>query len=48
VRAILVRANLTGARLEGADLSGVKGLTYDQVELADVDEGTKLPASFRY
>jgi uncharacterized protein YjbI with pentapeptide repeats len=37
-------ATLTGAHLEGANLNGVTGLTYDQVELAEIDEKTKLPA----
>lgn len=38
-------ANFTGARLEGADLASVSGLTYDQIELAEIDAHTKLPAS---
>jgi uncharacterized protein YjbI with pentapeptide repeats len=44
VRATLRGANLTGTRLEGADLSGVTGLSYDQIELAGIDQNTKLPA----
>jgi uncharacterized protein YjbI with pentapeptide repeats len=47
VRCVLRGANLTGACLEGADLSGASGLSYDQIELAEVDENTKLPQGLR-
>ncbi len=36
---------LTRARLEGADLTAVHGLAYDQIELAEIDAYTKLPVS---
>jgi hypothetical protein len=34
---------LIGTRLEGADLSGVRALTAEQIETAIVDLETKLP-----
>jgi uncharacterized protein YjbI with pentapeptide repeats len=42
----LEEANLAGARLDGAHLTEVKGLTQDQVNIACVDEETKLPEGF--
>ena len=39
----LIGADLWGARLAGADLTTVRGLTQDQVDIACVDEDTKLP-----
>jgi hypothetical protein len=38
-------ANLTGARLEGADLRFVEGLTVDEVVAARPDPTTRLPAT---
>lgn len=45
VRANVRGANFTGTRLEGADLTGAAGLTHEQLELAEIDVYTKLPAS---
>ena len=44
VRANFLRASLTGALLQGADLTAAVGLTLEQIELADIDAATKLPA----
>jgi hypothetical protein len=37
-------ANLQGAKLQGANLQEVKGLTEEQIQSAQIDENTKLPA----
>jgi uncharacterized protein YjbI with pentapeptide repeats len=42
-----VEANLSGARLNGADLSGAKHLTEGQLNVAQGDARTKLPGGLR-
>ena len=43
----LNEAKLTGAHLEGANLSKVAGLTNDQIGTAIVDSETRLPNYLR-
>ena len=43
----LTDANLAQANLTGADLTGAMGLTQRQLDLAKLDETTRLPAGFR-
>ncbi len=46
-RTDLSQANLSQARLLRADLSGAVGLTQEEVDSAQGDEGTKLPEGIR-
>ena len=43
----LTSANLTLANLEGSDLTGVRGLTSEQITNARIDEKTRLPDELR-
>lgn len=43
----LTRADLQEANLRGVDLSGVKGLTQDDIDMAITDENTRLPHYLR-
>jgi hypothetical protein len=38
---------LEGAHLEGADLTAAEGLTWEQLQLANIDDTTKLPDYLR-
>lgn len=43
---VLIGADLTGADLFSADLTYTMGLTQDQLQAANGDEGTRLPEGF--
>jgi hypothetical protein len=46
-KAHLHNAILEGAHLEGADLTAAEGLTWEQLQMANIDKSTKLPDYLR-